>query len=77
MHSSMDRREYVPSFTAFAHPLIARQANPKTGVKNTDVYVVGFRVKTGEVVLITTEMEEISASGVLLTRLPEDFKAYG
>jgi hypothetical protein len=70
----MDRREYVPTFTAFAQPLIARPIDPNTS--NADTYVVGFRVKTGEVVFISTEMEELPASQVLLTALPDSFKPY-
>ena len=64
----MDRREYVPTFTSFAHPLFARR--PQAGGAPVERYVVGFRVKAREVVFITTEMEEISADGVVLYRLP-------
>lgn len=77
IYRPMERREYVPTFTAFAQPIIARPSHPQPGELHTDVYVIGFRVKTGEVVFITTEMEEVPASEMLLVSLPDNFKFYG
>ena len=75
IYRPMERREYVPTFTAFAQPIIARPSHPRE--MRADVYVIGFRVKTGEVVFITTEMEEVPASEMLLVSLPDSFKFYG
>lgn len=51
---------YVPSFTAFAQPMLATLANGQSSA------VFGFRLKKGQVFLITGSNEELDASTVKL-----------
>lgn len=51
---------YTPSFTAFAQPMLATLANGQSSA------VFGFRLKKGQIFLITGSNEELDASTVNL-----------